>query len=88
MTWVKELRAKREWGLEVLARVYYRSLTDGSEPSEAEVLDLLQNKTALETVTDEQIIDAYSCGQEASVHATPFLCYYADSRDSGSMSTL
>lgn len=63
-TWAREMKTHSTWGTNVTGRVYFRRENNGKEPTEAELDEVLLDKTALARVTEEEIIQAYSTGQE------------------------
>ncbi|EKM58941.1 uncharacterized protein PHACADRAFT_180986 [Phanerochaete carnosa HHB-10118-sp] len=64
LTWAQELKRQRGWGNYILARIFFRSRHQGRKPTKKEREQLMNNQTALNSVTDEQIIEAYSRGDE------------------------
>lgn len=56
----------RGWGTYLVARILLRLRGHGREPSEAEISDLCQpgKKAELSTLTEEDIIQAYTSGRE------------------------
>lgn len=66
--WADAIRELREWGLAVLARVYHRLHNGGEEPSNEELqsLKMTENVHKLKSVTNDQLIQAYTRGEEVS----------------------
>ena len=61
------MQAGPQWAVDILARIRYRSMNDGNEPTEDEIQALLTDKAELQKVTTDDILRAYSSGKEVSV---------------------
>ena len=72
MRWAKDIKAKK-WGVDIIVRVHLR-IVHSREPTMQEVIEVLEDGAALKriasVVSEEQIINAFSSGDEV-----PFFLY-------------
>ncbi|GJE94356.1 hypothetical protein PsYK624_105250 [Phanerochaete sordida] len=62
-TWAREIKSHSTWGNDVLARIYFRR-RNGTEPTETELQQISANRSALNSVSEDEVVAAYSAGEE------------------------